>query len=68
MGRILENCSPHHRNLFEAQLLGYTTREIGEKLGISETAVRVRMLRARRSVRSMLGLNSSSGQDVPQAA
>jgi len=52
--RILQNCLPDHRTLFEAQLLGYTPREIGKKLGISETAVRIRMLRARRSVRSML--------------
>ncbi len=58
--RILETCQPHHRTLFEAHLLGYTTREIGQRLGISETAVRVRMLRARRSVRSLLGLDTAA--------
>jgi len=50
-GRILEMCSPKERYLLEQQMHGNTTSEMACRLGVTETAVRIRLLRARRSVR-----------------
>ena len=54
--KILPLCPPEYRSLFESQLLGHTTREIAGHLGVSDTAVRVRLHRAKRQVRALLGL------------
>jgi DNA-directed RNA polymerase specialized sigma24 family protein len=54
VAKILAICSPGQRALFECQLGGLTTREIAAKHGVTETAIRVRFLRARREVRSGL--------------
>jgi len=50
--KILKFCRPGDRVLFEHQLGGLTTQEIATKQGVSTTAIRIRLLRARRAVRA----------------
>jgi DNA-directed RNA polymerase specialized sigma24 family protein len=50
--KILRICRPADRILFEHQLGGLTTNEIAEKHRVSTTAIRIRLLRARRAVRA----------------
>jgi DNA-directed RNA polymerase specialized sigma24 family protein len=52
VAKILKFCRPEDRMLFEQQLGGWTTKEIAKKQGVSATAIRVRILRARRAVRA----------------
>lgn len=52
--RFLAWCRPTDRQLFEDYLQGYPIEEIARKQGISYTAVRIRLLRARRSVQSRI--------------
>jgi DNA-directed RNA polymerase specialized sigma24 family protein len=54
LGRFLEWCRPSDRQLFEDYLQGYPIEEIARRQGISYTAVRIRLLRARRSVQSRI--------------
>jgi RNA polymerase sigma factor (sigma-70 family) len=49
--RILEFCTPRDRALLELQLEGATAGEIAQKHGVTVSAVRIRLLRARRTVR-----------------
>jgi DNA-directed RNA polymerase specialized sigma24 family protein len=69
IGRILGACSESDRALFEARLMGHTTDEIAGQLGITGTAVRLRLLRARRAVRRMLRLEGKELESsLPMAA
>ena len=52
--RILSSCRPSERVLFEQQMYGATTEEIARTQGVTETAIRIRLLRARRATRSRL--------------
>jgi DNA-directed RNA polymerase specialized sigma24 family protein len=53
--RILKECKPNDRVVLEGHYLeGYKVQEIAERHGWSETAVRIRLLRARRSVEKKL--------------
>ena len=52
--RFLAWCRPSDRRLFEAYLQGYPIEEIARMQGISYTAVRIRLLRARRWVQSRI--------------
>jgi len=54
LGRFLEWCRPSDRQLFEDYLQGYPIEEIARRQGISYTAVRIRLLRARRAVQSRI--------------
>jgi RNA polymerase sigma factor (sigma-70 family) len=54
LSRFLEWCRPSDRELFEDYLQGYPIEEIARRQGISYTAVRIRLLRARRSVQSKI--------------
>jgi DNA-directed RNA polymerase specialized sigma24 family protein len=49
--RILMLCRPRDRVLFEQQMDGLTNEEIAGRQGVSTTAIRVRLLRARRAAR-----------------
>jgi len=53
-GRILDSCGPTDRFLLEQQMQGATTIEMAEILGLTDTAIRIRLMRARRSVRARL--------------
>ena len=54
VGRILGLCRPRDRALLEQQMQGFTTREIARREGVTTTAIRIRLLRARRRVRSQI--------------
>ena len=54
VARILRTCRPPDRALLEAQMEGVTAKEMAREQGITETAVRIRFLRARRSARRAL--------------
>jgi RNA polymerase sigma factor (sigma-70 family) len=57
--RLLKFCRPSERRLLEQQMQGLTAEEISRELGVSETAIRIRLLRARRSVRRALEKHAS---------
>jgi len=52
--RVLAWSRPNDRLLFEDYLEGYPIEEIARKHGISYTAARIRLLRARRAVQSRI--------------
>ena len=54
LARILDRCRPCDRLLLKQHLSGVTTREIAEHQRISEAAVRVKLLRARRTARDLV--------------
>jgi len=49
--QMLDRCSRRDRTLFEQILEGYSAEEISKACGISSTGVRVRLLRARQTLR-----------------
>jgi DNA-directed RNA polymerase specialized sigma24 family protein len=51
VGAILEKCRPTDRKLLEQQLIGETVEELARQRGITESAVRIRLHRARRDAR-----------------
>lgn len=51
MARILKLCCPRDRALLELQMQGNTAQEIANKEGATETAIHIRLLRARRAAR-----------------
>ena len=55
LARILDGCRHSDRTLLEAQLIGLTAKEIAGETGTSETAIRLRLLRARRAARKAAG-------------
>jgi DNA-directed RNA polymerase specialized sigma24 family protein len=55
LARILDLCRPCGRLLLKPHSSGVTTKEIAERQRISETAVRVKLLRARRTARDLAG-------------
>jgi RNA polymerase sigma-70 factor (ECF subfamily) len=62
VSRILESCKPNDRAVLEGHYIeGYKVQEIARQFGWSETAVRIRLLRARRSVEKRLN-KSRHGQ------
>ena len=50
--RILTLCRPRDRIVLEQQMGGLTTAEMAAKQGVSPTAVRIRLSRARRAARA----------------
>lgn len=52
IARILKFCPPRDRALLELQMQGDTAEEIAQKQGATQTAIRIRLLRARRAARS----------------
>jgi DNA-directed RNA polymerase specialized sigma24 family protein len=49
--KVLGACSNRDRALLERTLQGYTAEELSQTAGISSTGIRVRLLRARQSLR-----------------
>lgn len=57
VGKVLDSCRQKDRLLLQFHYLyGYTTGEIGDRLGLTSTAVRVRLLRARRTLQKRLNI------------
>lgn len=52
VARVLQFCRPCERTLLEQQMQGVAIEEIARKQGVTETAIRIRLLRARRAARS----------------
>ncbi len=50
---ILDACKPKDRDLLEAHLRGESPKEMAEREGVSPTAIRIRLLRARRCAREL---------------
>lgn len=51
---ILRRCRPADRTLIEQHMEGVTAEEIARENGVTETAIRIRLMRARRAVRSQI--------------
>jgi DNA-directed RNA polymerase specialized sigma24 family protein len=51
VGRMLSSCGTHDRILLEQYMDGFTMAEIARKHNSTETAIRIRLLRARRAAR-----------------
>jgi DNA-directed RNA polymerase specialized sigma24 family protein len=49
--RLLTFCRPCDRALLEQQMRGASAEEMARNMGVSNTAIRIRLLRARRSMR-----------------
>jgi RNA polymerase sigma factor (sigma-70 family) len=64
ISRILDACKPKDRDLLEAHLRGESPKEMAEREGVSPTAIRIRLLRARRSARELC----EAAVSLPQAA
>jgi DNA-directed RNA polymerase specialized sigma24 family protein len=52
--RLLAACRPSDRFLLEQQMHGVTPAEIAQEEGVTQTAIRIRLLRARREARSRI--------------
>jgi DNA-directed RNA polymerase specialized sigma24 family protein len=52
VAQILRFCRPCDRHLLEQSMTGVTPGEIADEQGVTETAIRIRLLRARREARS----------------
>ena len=64
---ILKACPLRDRTLFEQQLDGLSIQEIADEQGISATAMRIRLLRARRATRRRLDSRAAELQRCLQA-
>ena len=49
---VLKSCRPRERHLLELQMHGATAKEIAEDNGVTETTIRIRLMRARRAARA----------------
>jgi DNA-directed RNA polymerase specialized sigma24 family protein len=63
VARILKFCRPRERHLLELQMQGVTTREIARYDGVTETAIRIRLMRARRAAREFTRRRASGRED-----
>jgi DNA-directed RNA polymerase specialized sigma24 family protein len=52
--RVLRFCDAAERELLEQQIVGITTQEIARLHGVTETAIRIRLLRARRAAKARM--------------
>jgi DNA-directed RNA polymerase specialized sigma24 family protein len=67
--RILKCCKTNDRMVLQRHYLeGYKVQEIANSQGWTETAVRIRLLRARRSVGKRLGRRTGEAPAVPLVA
>ena len=64
VARILKICRPCDRMLLEQQMQGATTEELARKQGVTETAIRIRLLRARRAARSRVEKRSTRSAEA----
>jgi RNA polymerase sigma-70 factor (ECF subfamily) len=54
VARILKVCRPCDRALLEQHMGGFTIEEIARNQGATQTAIRIRLLRARRAARTVV--------------
>jgi DNA-directed RNA polymerase specialized sigma24 family protein len=65
---ILKVCRPADRVLLEEQVRGMTAEEIARQKGVTETAIRIRWMRARRSARRRVIRRAAGLRDLHSAA
>ena len=63
VARILKFCRPRERQLLELQMQGVTTGEIARYDGVTETAIRIRLMRARRAARAFASKRAHSQEN-----
>jgi DNA-directed RNA polymerase specialized sigma24 family protein len=51
VAQILHSCSPRDRAVLEGQLMGRSAQELAAEAGLTESAMRIRCMRARRAAR-----------------
>ncbi len=51
---VLQTCHHRERTLLEQQIQGITAEELAGQRGVSKTAIRIRLMRARRSARERI--------------
>jgi len=70
LASLLNSCCPSDRVLLLHQLHGLTTSEMAREVGATEAAVRLRLMRARRSARSVIEMKArvSPGKPVGRLA
>ncbi len=54
VARVLQFCRPRQRRLLEQQAEGATAAEMARDHGVTPTAIRIRLMRARRAARALL--------------
>ena len=54
VAKAMHLCRPPERELLEAQMVGVTAKEMAQAQGVTETSIRLRFFRARRSAREAL--------------
>lgn len=62
---ILDSCGQEHKRWLKAQMQGESPRELAKREGVTPTAIRIRMFRARKAAREWC---NSASQPVPVAA
>jgi RNA polymerase sigma factor (sigma-70 family) len=60
--RLLGFCRPANRHLLEQYMTGASMAELAKEQGVSETAVRIRLLRARRDLRLQVEKKTAEAQ------
>ena len=70
VARVLKFCRPCDRKLLVQSMYGITTEEIARTQGVTETAIRIRLLRARREARSRIerGAMQARRNSIPYIA
>jgi DNA-directed RNA polymerase specialized sigma24 family protein len=68
IARILRTCRPFDRALLRRHMSGFTAKEMADRDGVTETAVRLRLLRARRAARARIGIDEAPMRPTPVAA
>ena len=66
--RVLKLCRPSERTLLEQQMSGVTTEEIARNHGVTETAIRIRLMRARRNARTHIELRAAQLREREEVA
>ena len=51
IAQILHSCTPRERTVLEGQLMGRSAQELAAEAGMTESAMRIRCMRARRAAR-----------------
>jgi len=57
LNRLLERCDSGDRRLLENSLCGYSAEELAREIGITSTGIRVRLLRARQSLKKKINVS-----------
>jgi DNA-directed RNA polymerase specialized sigma24 family protein len=68
ISRLLDQCDPYNRELLVAQMSGKTAKELALEYGVTPTAMRIRLMRARRAARVALDQAAAARRHSVNAA